>query len=75
MKRMTRDRRLTVEEAAKYKAVRDQVAAELPELVARLHKRAATRGQSEASDGKSSSEVKDAAEIEASSDSCRPVVR
>jgi DNA-binding XRE family transcriptional regulator len=39
MKRITRDRRLTPEETAKYKAVREQVAAELPELVARHHER------------------------------------
>ena len=45
MKRITRDRRLTPEEAAKYKAVREQVAAELPELVARHHDRAATLDQ------------------------------
>lgn len=40
MKRITRDRRLTPEEAAKYKAIREKVAAELPELVARHHERA-----------------------------------
>jgi DNA-binding XRE family transcriptional regulator len=39
MKRITRDRRLTLEEAAKYKAIREKVAAELPELVARHHER------------------------------------
>lgn len=42
MKRITRDRRLTPEEAAKYKVVREQVAEELPELVARHHERMAT---------------------------------
>lgn len=42
MKRITRDRRLTAEEAAKYKAVRDQVAEELPDLIARHHDRMAT---------------------------------
>ena len=35
MKRITRDRRLTAEEAAKYQAIRKQVGDELPELVAR----------------------------------------
>jgi hypothetical protein len=35
MKRITRDRRLAPEEAAKYKAIREQVTAELPELIAR----------------------------------------
>jgi DNA-binding XRE family transcriptional regulator len=39
MRRVTRDRRLTPEEAAKYKAVREQVAGELPDLVARHHER------------------------------------
>jgi predicted transcriptional regulator len=41
VKRITRDRKLTPEEAAKYKAVREQVAQELPELVARHHERMA----------------------------------
>ncbi len=45
MKRITRDRRLTPEEAAKYGAVREQVAGELPELIARHHERAATQEQ------------------------------
>jgi DNA-binding Xre family transcriptional regulator len=42
MKRITRGRRLSPEEAAKYKAIRQQVAEELPELVARHHERMAT---------------------------------
>jgi ribosome-binding protein aMBF1 (putative translation factor) len=42
MKRITRDRRLTPEEAAKYKAIREQVAGELPE---RHHDRMATLDQ------------------------------
>ena len=41
MKRITRDRRLTVEEAAKYNAIREQVAEELPDLIARHHERVA----------------------------------
>jgi DNA-binding Xre family transcriptional regulator len=41
MKRVTRDRRLTPEEAAKYKAIREQIAEELPDLIARHHKRMA----------------------------------
>jgi DNA-binding XRE family transcriptional regulator len=45
VKRITRDRRLTPEEAARYKAVRDQVAGELPDLIARHHERAAARDQ------------------------------
>jgi uncharacterized DUF497 family protein/DNA-binding XRE family transcriptional regulator len=45
MKRITRDRRLTPEEAAKYRAVREQVARELPELIARHHERTATLDQ------------------------------
>ena len=39
VKRITRDRRLTPEEAAKYKALREQVRRELPELIARHHER------------------------------------
>jgi DNA-binding XRE family transcriptional regulator len=41
MKRITRDRRLTPEEAAKYKGIREQVAEELPDLIARHHERTA----------------------------------
>jgi hypothetical protein len=41
VKRITRDRRLTPEEAARYKAIREQVAAELPDLIARHHERMA----------------------------------
>jgi DNA-binding XRE family transcriptional regulator len=41
MRRITRERKLSEEEAAKYDAVRRQVAGELPELVARHHQRAA----------------------------------
>jgi DNA-binding XRE family transcriptional regulator len=45
MKRITRNRRLTPEEAAKYKAIREQVAGELPDLIARHHERMATLDQ------------------------------
>ena len=45
MKRITRDRRLTPEEAAKYKKIRERVAEELPELIARHHERMATLDQ------------------------------
>ena len=38
-------RRLTPEEAAKYKAVREQVAGELPDLIARHHQRMAAADQ------------------------------
>jgi DNA-binding XRE family transcriptional regulator len=41
MKRIIRSQRLTPEEAAKYKAVREQVEQELPELIARHHARQA----------------------------------
>jgi len=41
MKRIVRNRRLTPEEAAKYKAIREQVAGELPDLIARHHERMA----------------------------------
>lgn len=40
MKRVTRDRRLTPEEAARYREVREQVAGELPDLIARHQERA-----------------------------------
>jgi len=39
MRRITRDRKLTPEEAAKYRKIREQVDAELPELIARHHDR------------------------------------
>ena len=41
MKRIIRDRRLTPKEAAKFKTVREQVGAELPELIARHNDRMA----------------------------------
>jgi DNA-binding XRE family transcriptional regulator len=47
MKRSTRDRKLTSEEAAKYKAIRTQVAEELPELIARHQERMAVLDQLE----------------------------
>jgi hypothetical protein len=43
MRRITRDQPLTPEEAAKYKAIRDQIAEELPELVARHDERLTIR--------------------------------
>lgn len=45
MKRITRNRRLTPEEAAKYKEIREQVADELPDLISRHHERLATLDQ------------------------------
>jgi DNA-binding phage protein len=42
MKRISRNRRLTPEEAARYKAIREQVAEELPDLMTRHHERMAT---------------------------------
>lgn len=39
MKRIIRSRRLTPEEAAKYKTAREQVEQELPELIGRHHAR------------------------------------
>jgi DNA-binding phage protein len=39
IRRITRNRKLTPEEAAKYRKVREQVDAELPELIARHHDR------------------------------------
>jgi hypothetical protein len=41
MKRVTRDRQLTPEEAAKYNQIREQFAAELPELIERHQDRMA----------------------------------
>jgi DNA-binding XRE family transcriptional regulator len=45
MKRIIRDRRLTPEEAAKYKAIREKVAEDLPNLIARHHARMASLDQ------------------------------
>jgi DNA-binding XRE family transcriptional regulator len=45
MKRKTRQRRLTPEETAKYRAIREQVASEVPELVGRHHLRTASLDQ------------------------------
>jgi DNA-binding XRE family transcriptional regulator len=45
MKRIIRNRRLTREEAAKYKTIRDEVATELPELISRHQERMATLDQ------------------------------
>ena len=39
IRRITRNRRLTAEESAKYKEIRERVAEELPELIARHHER------------------------------------
>jgi len=43
--RIYRDRRLTLEEAAKYRDIRERIADELPELVARHHDRLAAYDQ------------------------------
>lgn len=45
MKRIIRNRRLGPEEAANYKAIREQVHAELPELIARHKERMAALDQ------------------------------
>lgn len=45
MKRIVRNRRLTPEEAAKFQTVREQVAEELPDLIARHHERLAALDQ------------------------------
>jgi hypothetical protein len=45
MWRITRDRLLTLEEAATYRAVREQVAQELPELISRHEERQAILDQ------------------------------
>ena len=43
MKRIIRDRRLTPEEAAKYNKIREQVAADLPDLIAQFHEQMSAR--------------------------------
>ena len=48
MKRVTRNRRLTPEEAAKYKVVRDQIEQEKPEINARIRARMAETRRAEA---------------------------
>ncbi len=45
MHRVTRDRRLTADEAAKYNDVRAKVAAELPDIIQRHHARIAADEQ------------------------------
>lgn len=45
MKRIARNRRLTPGESAKYNAIREQAAEELPDLIARHHERTATLDQ------------------------------
>ena len=45
MKRLTRDRPLTPEEAARYDGIREQVTQELPNLISRHHERLATLDQ------------------------------
>lgn len=47
MKRITRDRHLNAEEAAKYKAIRDAIEAEKPEINARIRKRMAEKRKAE----------------------------
>src|SRR5438309_8057548 len=45
MNLITRNRRLTPKEVAKYKAILEQAAVELPDLIARHHERMATLDQ------------------------------
>ncbi|MBN2293714.1 MAG: helix-turn-helix domain-containing protein [Pirellulales bacterium] len=45
MRRVTRNRRLTAAESAKYKEIRERVAEELPDLVSRHHERLAALDQ------------------------------
>ena len=42
---INRDRRLSPEEAAKYREIREQIAGELPELITRHHDRVAAYDQ------------------------------
>ena len=48
MRRIVRYRRLTPKEAARYRKIREQIAAELPDLVARHHERSVALDQLEA---------------------------
>jgi len=48
MKRITRDRRLTPEEAAKYRAIREEIEREKPEINARIRKRMAEKRRADA---------------------------
>jgi hypothetical protein len=50
IRRIIRDRRLTDDEAAKYDAVRRQIASELPELIRRHLERMAKKDEHEARD-------------------------
>ena len=45
LQRITRNRKLAPEEAAKYRKIREQVAEERPDLIARHHERLATFDQ------------------------------
>ena len=45
LQRIPRNRRLSPEEAAKYREVREQIREELPDLIARHHERLATLDQ------------------------------
>jgi hypothetical protein len=45
MKRITHSKRRSPDDAAKYKAIRKQIASELPELIARHHERMASLDQ------------------------------
>jgi ribosome-binding protein aMBF1 (putative translation factor) len=48
MNRITRDRHLTPEEAAKYAAIREEIGREKPEINARIRKRLAAKRKAEA---------------------------
>ena len=50
MKRITRDRHLTPEEAAKYNAIREEIEAEKPEISARIRQRMARRRKQKAAE-------------------------
>ena len=45
MKRITRDRRLTPEEAAKYEAIREEIEREKPEIDSRIRERREAEGE------------------------------
>jgi ribosome-binding protein aMBF1 (putative translation factor) len=55
MKRITRDRRLTPDEAAKYNAIREEIDAEEPEINARIRKQMSEKRKQKAADSDSQS--------------------
>jgi ribosome-binding protein aMBF1 (putative translation factor) len=55
MKRITRDRHLTPEEAAKYNAIREEIESEKPEINARIRKRISEKRKQQAAESNNQS--------------------